>query len=151
MKIRRLKQADATRTAHVIFKSLTKLNSRDYPKHVIETLVKRYAPDQLWASSTQSEIYVAVDGGRVLGTACLINAGIYSMFVDPDFTRHGIGSALMQRLERAAYSHGKRLITLTSSVTAVDFYLTCGYTITRKLDSLRTGCLLEMQKALQPC
>ena len=149
MKIRRLKQADAVRTANVIFKSLNKLNSRDYPKHVIEVLIKRYAAEPLWASASKFEIYVAVAKGRILGTGSLQNAGIYSMFVDPDYTRCGVGRALMSRLEHSAYCNGQHLITLTSSITAVSFYLACDYTITQKLDSLRTGCLFEMQKSLQ--
>ncbi len=148
MKIRRLKQHDAVRTAHVIFKSLNKLNSHDYPKHVIRGLARRYAAGPLWESNDDFEIYVAVGGGRVVGTASLQDAGIYSMFVDPDFTRRGVGRALMNRLESLAYDHGQHLITLTSSITAVSFYLACGYTITQKFESLRTGCLFEMQKAL---
>ena len=148
MRIRRLKQADAVRTAHVIFKSLTRLNSRDYPKRIIAALVKRYTAESLWSASNVSDIYVALTGGRILGTASLQEAGIYSVFVDPGFTRRGVGTALMSRLEQVAWRKGHRLITLTSSITAVSFYLALGYTITRKLESLRTGCLFEMQKAL---
>lgn len=148
MKIRRLKRTDATRTAHMIIKSLARLNSQDYPKHVIAALVKRYAAGPLWKSSSISYIYVALGGGRVLGTASLRGSGIYSVFVDPNFTRRGVATILMKRLEHTALHNGYQLITLTSSVTAVSFYLTCGYTITRKLESLRTGCLFEMQKIL---
>ncbi len=148
MKIRHLKRADATRTAHMIFKSLTKLNNQDYPKHVIVALVKRYEAEALWKSHRLSDIYVALCGGRVLGTASLQGSGIYSVFVDPNFTRRSVGTTLMNQLEHAALRRGRQHITLTSSVTAVGFYLACGYNIIRKLESLRTGCLFEMQKVL---
>ncbi len=132
----------------MVIKSLTRLNSQDYPKHIIAALVKRYAAGPLWKSRGDSKIYVALGEGRVLGTASLQGSGIYSVFVDPDFTRHGVGTTLMNHLERTALRQGRQHITLTSSVTAVSFYLARGYSIIRKFESLQTGCLFEMQKIL---
>jgi len=110
--------------------------------------VKRYAAGPLWKSRGVSNIYVALGEGRVLGTASLQGNGIYSLFVDPDYTHCGIGITLMKQLEQTALHNGHQHITLTSSITAVGFYLACGYTITCKLESLRTGCLFEIKKTL---
>ncbi|MGI4788253.1 MAG: GNAT family N-acetyltransferase [Janthinobacterium lividum] len=54
-------------------------------------------------------------------------AEITAVFVAPDYSRHGIGSRLLQALEEIAIRHGLTQLVLDASLNAVAFYENAGY------------------------
>jgi putative acetyltransferase len=52
------------------------------------------------------------------------------MFVHPDFTRLGIGTRLLEAIEKVAIQKKYKTMYVMSSLSAIEFYQARGYTIT---------------------
>ena len=127
MKIRKFQDKDARKLSYLIKRALNEVNIKDYPKSVIVRLSKYNTPSKLIERSRGRDVYVVVDGDRILGTAGLENNYVFSVFVDPTYHGKGIGQMLMTHIERAAGKRGMDKLTLASSLTAVGFYEKLGY------------------------
>jgi ribosomal protein S18 acetylase RimI-like enzyme len=84
--------------------------------------------------------FVALSEGRVVGTVMGGYDGhrgwIYSLAVSPDFRRHGIGAALMQRIEQELKQQGATKINLqvvATNAAVVEFYKQCGYAVEERI------------------
>ncbi|HEX8744664.1 MAG TPA: GNAT family N-acetyltransferase [Thermoleophilaceae bacterium] len=75
--------------------------------------------------------FVAVDGGRVVGTCrVLVRDGVASlgrMAVERDARGGGVGARLLDVAERAARGAGAELVRLHAQVAATSFYERGGY------------------------
>jgi ribosomal protein S18 acetylase RimI-like enzyme len=84
--------------------------------------------------------YVAAIGSEVVGTAMSGFDGhrgwIYYLAVDPRYRRQGIGTALMQRVERSLQSMGCPKLNLqvrSTNQRVVSFYRKLGYHVERRI------------------
>jgi len=127
MRIRKFHREDASRVSHLIRRTLLEVNSKDYPKKVIDFMYQLFTPRNLIEISCRRDIYVIVHEGKVLATGALSGNEIVTVFVDPRFQGKGIGTRLMDFLEGMAAKRGHRSINLSSSVTAHGFYKKRGY------------------------
>ncbi len=95
---------------------------------------------------------VATAASAVVGFAALVGDEVHAVYVHPDHARQGIGSALLGHLETVARADGVRTLRLSASLTAVPFYLACGYRRIRdSTHTLRSGVAIrcvEMVKEL---
>lgn len=55
------------------------------------------------------------------------DGGVRAVYVDPEFARRGVGTALLERLEREARERDLDTLGLLASVNAVPFYERNGY------------------------
>jgi GNAT superfamily N-acetyltransferase len=78
------------------------------------------------AWSRQIPGYDAI-GGIAAAPGDLHRATIRSVFVDPQWARCGIGSALMQQVEDDALQQGIRHLAMKATLSGVDFYRARGY------------------------
>jgi putative acetyltransferase len=80
------------------------------------------------------------------------DGGVRAVYVDPDHTGEGAGSALLERLEAAARDRGLASLGLQSSVNARSFYEAHGYDpvaeVTFEFGEEVEGPAVEMRKAL---
>lgn len=82
-----------------------------------------------WLSRTDRSVFVAEKDGLILGVGMISAAGeVMLNYVDPDARFAGISKKLLTHMERAASERGLELCFLESTKTALNFYLTCGYT-----------------------
>jgi GNAT superfamily N-acetyltransferase len=72
----------------------------------------------------QGKTRVAVVDGRVVGFATLVGAELEDLFVDPDWMRRGIATALV---EDAVTNGGVSRIEVTANGHAVAFYESAGF------------------------
>ena len=124
---------DARKLSYLIRRALNEVNIKDYPKRVIVHLSKQNTPSKLIEKSKQRDIYVIVDGDRILGTASLENNNVFSVFVNPTYHGKGIGQRLMGHIERVAKKRGIDRLKLPSSLTAIGFYEKLGYRKIKKV------------------
>ncbi len=104
--------------------------SRQYDRYQVESLVKGQA-DMRRDSIGVETILLAEDRHRqLLGFACLCmyRPEIYGLYVHPDFMRRGIGSQLLNAIEKIAIERKVKVLNVLSSIEAVDFYRKNGYT-----------------------
>ncbi len=74
-------------------------------------------------------MFVAEIDGRIIGFGSVIVADgeIGAVYVDPEFTRQGVGQAILERLEDVARQAGLTNIKVGSSLVALRFYEQNGY------------------------
>lgn len=149
MKIRKFSEDDARKLSYLIRKTLIEVNSRDYPKSVIDNLIRNNSPKKIIERAKQRDIYVVVDGEKILATANLGDNVIYTVFVNPKYHGKGIGRTLITYLEEKARKKGHKTIHVPSSITAYDFYKKLGYKKVRAKTSPEHGKVIIMKKKIQ--
>lgn len=108
---------------------------------VRETARAHYSPDQVeaWAADhgdlsswsaarAAAHTYVAVVGDRVVGFTDVDDSGhIDMLFVDPDFGRRGIASALLAHVIALGRAHGLPVLTTYASLTSRPVFERLGF------------------------
>jgi len=148
MHIRNFKKEDAGKVSNLIRKCLLEVNSKDYPKSVIEFMHNHFTPATLVQYSKERNVFVAVENEKILGTASLKEDDISTVFVNPNIHGKGIGSKLMDKVEDLAKRNGYKTVKLSSSLTSFEFYKRRGYKKVKMLHSENFGDTIEMKKKL---
>lgn len=136
MRIREYANKDAEEVSALVVKNLLEVNTKDYSHDLMAELVDCFSPDAMDASALEKEVFVGVEGERIVATAALVDDGwIHDVFVDTQWHGRGMGSAIVTYLEFLAKSRGYRVVKLPSSITAVGFYEKLGYKLLREVVS----------------
>lgn len=122
---------DAETISRVIVAALRVSNARDYSAEIIEAVERSFSPGAVVRLLEQRQVFVAVVGGRVVGTAGLDGDTVRSVFVAPGYQGGGIGRLLMERVEGVAVRGSVGRLRVPSSITAVGFYLSLGFSKVR--------------------
>ena len=126
--IRAFKKRDVKEWCRIKEENLLAINSKHYPREIINYLVCTNTPEKVLENSKQRIMLVAEDGGRVVGTISLTGDGeINNLFVKPELHGTGIGKGLLKAIEEKAASKGLNKLFLYASTNAVDFYKKNGY------------------------
>ena len=87
----------------------------------------------------RGEALIAEVDGRIAGFAVILDDGgkaeLDGLFVDPDYWRRGIGSALVAEAVGAARRRGLSLVTVVASPEAAAFYVRCGFAVEGRVDT----------------
>ncbi len=146
--IRELKCEDARRVSYLIRKTVTEVNSQDYPPAVIRFMIHNYSPTRIVEKVSNRLTYVAIHRSHLVGTVSLEENHISSLFVNPTCQHRGIGTKLMMPVESIARKTGYTTVNLGSSLTAYEFYKKLGYTTMRTEQSDKFGTYIVMEKNL---
>ena len=85
-----------------------------------------------WIRSDQHVAAVVERDGNLLGFGLLnLNGTLALLYVDPAARFCGVSKALLAFLERAALDAGIQTLRLESTATALRFYQSAGYSLTR--------------------
>lgn len=102
-----------------------------YNSSQVESLIK----SQAFARGCLDEIvFVAEQNSKIVGFSCLNlkDSRIGGIFVHPNFIRQGIGTNLLNAIEKVAIKNECKVIDVMSSLAAVKFYQANGYQIIRE-------------------
>ena len=146
--IRKFKDKDAIEASNLIRKALSVVNSKFYPKLVIDFMCNEFSPEFLIKISKEREFFIAFEKTKIIGTITLINDYIGTVFVNPEFHHKGIGKKLMESIENLAREKRIKNLRLESSINAVDFYEKLGYKKGVETQSEEYGVTYEMSKKL---
>lgn len=131
--IRQAREADADAISDVIVQALRLSNAADYPPQVIERVAANFDAAGVRRLMASREMFVALDGARVVATASLAGDVVRSVFVLPERQGHGLGKALMTHVEDVARAVGVQQLRVPASLTAVPFYKALGYAVVREV------------------
>ena len=145
--IRTYQASDAGQLAEMVKRCLLQVNSRDYSSQIIDRLCLYYSPERFIELSSRRQIYIASSGISVLGTVSREDNHVYTMFVEPDWTGHGIGRKLMRHIEGLAAQEGHGNMETDASITAHNFYQRLGYVDLHE-EQTDMGLLYVMRKPL---
>ncbi|WP_027547524.1 GNAT family N-acetyltransferase [Bradyrhizobium sp. WSM2254] len=122
---------DADDISGVILRALRETNATDYSDEIIERVERSFSPDAVRELIGKRTVFVAILGGRVVGTASLDGSVVRTVFVAPDVQARGIGKLLMAEIERTARDRDISALTVPSSITAEAFYARLGFNAVR--------------------
>lgn len=127
----------------------------------------RYSDSQVesWAHGSCPEHYAAAmrDGGEAFLVAVARRHGIVgfcsykeqevrALYVDPDWARLGLGTALLHRAEEVIAAAGHRKVIIGASLVGLPFYEVHGYSVIRHRHWRTRGGLMipaaDMEKAI---
>lgn len=131
--IRPASEADAEAISAVIVQALRLSNARDYSAEVIERVAAHFDAAGVRGLIASRQVFVALDGARVVATASLAEDVVRSVFVLPELQGHGVGKALMRHVEGIARAGGVQQLRVPASLTAVPFYTALGYAVVREV------------------
>jgi putative acetyltransferase len=127
--IREAVAGDATQIIVIHARSVRALCSGDYTPEQIEAWIGKRTPEEMAQRIAMHPFFVAERNGKLTGYAVYnVNSSeLLSIYVDPDFARQGVASALMNVLLADAWSKGLATLWLDASLSAVPFYETVGF------------------------
>ena len=87
-----------------------------------------------------SMVFVAEDGGDIVGVLRGRRDRLASLFVREDHHRQGIGRRLVERFEQECARQGGSLVRVAATLFAIPFYTAMGY---KKTTGIRSGWSFE--------
>ena len=135
-------EVEDTEGIHAVHtRAILELCSSSYSDEAVQLWAGRQTPHQYVPSIENEELTVAVSAqGDIVGFGHLAlssesghgdtcNCEVKGLFVSPQWARKGIGSALLQNLEKQARAKGFMSMCLKSSLNAEGFYERMGYSV----------------------
>lgn len=120
---------DTVALADLFAQSIDELTADDYTEDQRLAWASAAADAEAFAERLGSMVTLIVkDDGDYAGFASLKdNATIDMLYVHPFFARQGVGSTLVDALERLAKARGAKSLTVDASDTAEEFFERRGY------------------------
>jgi len=148
--IRPATTADVAAVSDLIRRTVRLSNAPDYGVEVAELIAADHAPDKVAQRLAERDVFVCVDGARIVGTIGLGRDRLRSLFVEPGLQGKGVGARLVAHLEAHARKAGVAELQLSSSITARGFYERLGYRLIR-FEEREDGSTFLMSKTLTDC
>ncbi len=153
MNIRKYNIGDAEIVSKLICKTLRVVNGPDYSKDAIEELCNVFTPMGVTERNKDKTTFLSFDKTTLTGTISLGKSKdnydmIFSLFINPDYLKQGLGKLLLNQLENFAKNTGIQKLVLNASITAHIFYLKNGYSYKDDTKILIDNDYLEMCKDL---
>jgi putative acetyltransferase len=148
--IRPATAADVPALSDLIRRTVRLSNAGDYTAPVVALISANYAPDKVAQLLVERDVFVCLDGRRIVGTIGLGGDKLRSLFVEPGLQGKGVGARLVAHLEAHARQAGVAELQLSSSITARGFYERLGYRLIR-FDEREDGSTFLMSKTLTDC
>jgi putative acetyltransferase len=126
--------ADALMLAEIFRSSIEQLTGEDYSESQQQAWAAAADDEQAFASRLASELtLIATLDGSPVGFASLKGPDhIEMLYVHPAIARQGVGSMLVDALEKLAAARGIQRLTVDSSDTASGFFDKRGYVAQRR-------------------
>lgn len=147
--------ADVERLQDLVAQSIEELTQDDYDEDQRLAWMSRVADAQAFVQRLTRNVTLVVEtDGEILGFASLKdNKEIDLLFVHPHSAGEGVGSTLLDALERLAKARGTEVLVADVSDTAHDFFEGRGYAAVRR-NNIPIGDVwlanTTMSKALKP-
>ena len=152
IEIRLAVEQDQESIIRLQLKSLQVLSAKDYSPRELQALLasKKYPRNE------SELIYVAEINQQIIGFVALDRDSrhITGLFVDPEYTRMGIGSNLLSIIELEAKRSQIPILWVCSSLTGYPFYIANGYekinTFSLLLGRVAIPCINLRKRLLPP-
>lgn len=132
IRVRRTTRDDAEAILSLHVASIRALGPAAYDEHEVAAwATKDHGPEGYPVEDDRKRMFVAEadDGIAGFGEVDVDGSEVTAVYVHPDHARHGVGSALLDRLETEARAEGLDSLALTASLNAVAFYEAASYEV----------------------
>ena len=134
MEITLLKEQEIGEVVKLIAKTVKTCFKYYYPPKMVNSVLRVMNHDGVKNRASWTHFYVAKIEDKIVGCGAigpywnsLTESSLFSIFVDPDYQRQGIGTKIIDALEKDEYYLRAKRIEVPSSVSAIPFYLSLGY------------------------
>lgn len=128
MEIVPAKPADLGAVRDIVQTTIKAIYPHYYPKGAVDFFLAHHSDGHIFADIEAGQVYLAVSGGRAVGTVTVSGDSINRLFVLPDEQGRGFGGELLRFAEsEVAKSYGTA--RLDSSLPAKLIYLKKGYMV----------------------
>ncbi len=147
--IRPADEKDSPSLLQVHYDVIHKIAVKDYPPHIIKEWAPKIDKKRLdrFSSNTDNELRYAVEkNNRIIGLGALVLAKneLRACYIAPDYNGQGVGTSLVNFLEKISIENGLQFLEFPSSLTAEKFYNKLGYTSQREEDHvMRSGIRMK--------
>lgn len=150
MKITKAKISDLKEIAELRRQTLKKINSKSLPESDIKVLTRMNSLSSLKKRIKQAEMFVIKDKNKIMGTVDLKNNEIKGFYVEKNNINKGVGSKLLEFIEKYSKDRGHRILWLECNKSAKGFYLKKGFNCidTRNSNKKITRTIYVMEKKL---
>ena len=126
--IRRATSEDVEEMANIFVTCVKTLNIKDYTDEQIEIMVT-FCDAQSYLEEIKARSIFVAEAKSIVGFASIAESEghIDDLFVHPNYTRQGIGTLLLETLERIALAKQRSQLSVMASLTARPFYLSRGF------------------------
>ena len=143
--IRDAKETDADIVWRIHTGCIEKVCSSHYSKEEVEQWARRQRPDNYVQFIRKDEFIVAAQEGCVVGFGHLgacedhekfpqgIKLEVKALYVFPEAAGRGTGRALFEELRRRAVDRRCSRLGVCSTLNAVPFYESCGFTVVKEV------------------
>ncbi|WP_310829698.1 GNAT family N-acetyltransferase [Paenibacillus pedocola] len=157
MELRKFTEEDINQIVSIFYETVHSVNKRDYTGEQLHAWApKDEEPLKLktWKDALSHNFtYVAEIKGEIVGFSDMTQEGhLERLFVDKDFLRQGVASALVNTLEAEARRLGLNEMDTEASITARPFFERLGYRVIQQQVVERKGVELvnfKMVKTLR--
>ena len=149
MIIRNFETKDADAVSFVIRETMRVSNSSDYPLERLKPLMEYFSPEKVLCLNQERLCLVTEIDNQIVGTVALEGAELVTFFVLPDHQRKGVGTQLLQAVEKLAVENNVNLLQLEASLTGTPFYEKHGYRRTGFVKDGTAGKQIGLEKSLQ--
>ena len=134
MIIRRFEEKDAEKVAALICKTISISNVKDYPKDLMDELIRSETPEHVLGLASWTHFYLACEDDEIIGCGAIgpywgkeDESSLFTIFVLPERQGQGVGKAIVETLEQDEFFLRAKRIEIPASITGVPFYLKMGY------------------------
>lgn len=152
LRLRRYEPEDAEATLRICRRAISQTAATDYSRGQIEVWLPERDPGG-WhrrirgSEASGAEAYVAELSGQIAGFGTLLpepeTCRIDLLYVDPDFARQGVATALIHHLLARSRAVGASACTIEASNTLRPLLERLGFTLIRTQRISRSGVELE--------
>ncbi len=129
MVLRPFVPSDLTAVQRLIWDTIDQCYPAAYSPRAVAYFKQFHSLDAILRRADDGVVLVADSDHGIVGTGALLDGEIAAVFVRPGTQRTGIGTALMDALERAAAEQGLDSVRLYVSLPSLDFYTQRGYRV----------------------
>ena len=150
MRLRDFDASDASDVHDLIAATIDACYPAHYPPRAVEFFKGFHSLDAISRRADAGMLLVVEHGDGIVATGALVDGEISGVFVLPDAQSAGIGSAVMDELERTALSSGLSSVELDVSLPSRGFYERRGYRVieSRSID-VGEGEVLDYWRAVK--
>ena len=132
--IRRFRESDASSVRNLIVRNFLEVNSKDYGIEAMRQLAEVYDDKKVINIASYAHMYVFEVDKTIVGTGSISSywgseteSILLTIFVLPEYHGKGIGTTIMNTLERDELFVRAKRIEIPASITATEFYKKFGY------------------------
>lgn len=150
--LRSYRPADLPAVCRLFYDTVHTVCADDYSERELDAWAPENVDISAWNRALRESLcVVATAGGEVVGFANLAGDYLDRVYVHKDWQRRGIGSAMVDALERAARKREIGAVYTDASITARPFFQALGYRVVTPQKVVRGGVVLtnyRMEKDL---